>query len=280
MRCGSRCGPGRIRIRPCAAHEASRWKGHPAAAGAARSGDAGERLGDERGGIRVEHRHLRPRLRWPSPGCPLKAFAAESEPSEVRGDPPLLVIGRPDAHAPGRGGDPRGTADPGDAVPIQIQFEAGPGQHASRVLPDGRGGDGDPPDRCEHDTGAQHGAQRVDDVRSLAERSGTERAQAVGEHPEAGLGLVHWQYTRRAPAQSRADQPGSALVVADAAQQEGGSGAQGLERVDGLKRVLLAGRIGRGLGAGEHKHSGGTSCVVNYRINWESIIEACAVLSW
>ena len=143
MRCGSRCGPGRIRIRPCAAHEASRWKGHPAAAGAARSGDAGERLGDERGGIRVEHRHLRPRLRRPSPGCPLKAFAAESEPSEVRGDPPLLVIGRPDAHAPGRGGDPRGTADPGDAVPIQIQFEAGPGQHASRVLPDGRGGDGD-----------------------------------------------------------------------------------------------------------------------------------------
>ena len=251
MRCGSRCGPGRIRIRPCAAHEASRWKGHPAAAGAARSGDAGERLGDERGGIRVEHRHLRPRLRWPSPGCPLKAFAAESEPSEVRGDPPLLVIGRPDAHAPGRGGDPRGTADPGDAVPIQIQFEAGPGQHASRVLPDGRGGDGDPPDRCEHDTGAQHGAQRVDDDRSLAERSGTERAQA-----------------------------GVMLVLAGAAQQEGGSGAQGLERVDGLKRVLLAGRIGRGLGAGEHKHSGGTSCVVNYRINWESIIEACAVLSW
>ena len=101
MRCGSRCGPGRIRIRPCAAHEASRWKGHPAAAGAARSGDAGERLGDERGGIRVEHRHLRPRLRRPSPGYPLKGFAAESEPSEVRGDPPLLVIGRPDAHAPG-----------------------------------------------------------------------------------------------------------------------------------------------------------------------------------
>ena len=89
MRCGSRCGPGRIRIRPCAAHEASRWKGHPAAAGAARSGDAGERLGDERGGIRVEHRHLRPRLRRPSPGYPLKGFAAESEPSDVRGDPPM-----------------------------------------------------------------------------------------------------------------------------------------------------------------------------------------------
>ena len=138
-------------------------------------------------------------------------------------------------------------------------------------------------------------ATLLTDVSTTRVRStGRSASMTTGAWPSArGLsGRRQWASTlKRVSDSSTGSTPGAprlraarisraALVVAGTAQQEGGSGAQGLERVDGLKRVLLAGRIGRGLGAGEHKHSGGTSCVVNYQINWESIIEACAVLSW
>lgn len=184
----------------------------------------------------------------------------KSQPGEVRGDPARLVVGRPDGQAALVRRGPGGAAEPDHAPPVQVQLEAGPGQHALQVLSQGRGGAGELADRCEHDAGAQCGAQRVGDDRCLAECLRAKQAQAVGEHPEPGLGLVEREHAQRAAAQDRADQAGVMLVLAGAAQQEGGDGAQTFEDLDGLKRVPVAGGLGLRLGAGEHKHSQGTFC--------------------
>ena len=179
----------------------------------------------------------------------------ESQLGEVRGDPARLVVGRPDGQAALLGRCPRGAAEPDHPPPIQVQLEAGPWQHALQVLAERGGGAGEPADRREHDTGAQCGTQRVGDDRGLAERLRAEQAQAVGEHSEPGLGLVEREHPQRAAVQDRTDLAGVVLVLAGAAQQEGGGRGQAFEERDGLEHVPVAGGLGLGLGAGEHKHS-------------------------
>ena len=98
-------------------------------------------------------------------------------------------------------------------------------------------------------------ARTIEGAAILAERLRAEQAQAVGEHSEPGLGLVEREHPQRAAVQDRTDLAGIVLVLASAAQQEGGGRSQAFEERDGLEHVPVAGGLGLGLGAGEHKHS-------------------------
>lgn len=89
-----------------------------------------------------------------------------------------------------------------------------------------------------------------------------EPAQTVDECPESGLRFIEREYSESLAVQNRTNQPGIALILTGAAQQENGHGVQTFERINGLKHVPVGGRFGVGLGAGEHKHSQRTFCLL------------------
>jgi len=122
------------------------------------------------------------------------------------------------------------------------------------VLPQRGGRSGESTDRRECNASAQRREQHLNDDRGLSKHLRAELAQAVGEDPEAGLGLVKRQHTQVITAERRTQNSGFTLLLPSATYEQDRIGAQVLEDIEYLGRILVADSLCRRPGTGEDKH--------------------------